>query len=191
MHCSRCGKEVSDGAERCPFCSEMVLLVDGPVVETIPSESEAVSLFSPEIEPGSSPEIPKQSLWMLAILIFVTGGIYEAFWYRKVARSLNVLEGRKKFSPVPFWFFLVGYSIYFLLSMVKGSNESLGIDTEGVKTLSGVIWLTMTSFIILVCFRIMDTLKAWHGRENRVFASNRLYTLILNVFYVQHKLNRM
>lgn len=192
MYCSRCGKEVPDSADRCPYCSETVLLVNGPVPAKAEPEVEGVTVSSPQDEVQElQPSVPKQSLWMLILLILITGGIYEAFWYRKAARALNALEGRKKFGKAPFLFFLVAYSVYFLLSMVKGSYQTMGIDTSGVQMISGVLWLTTTSFLIMVCFRMMDTLKAWHEGEGLPFSSSRLYTVILNVFYVQNKMNRM
>lgn len=140
---------------------------------------------------AEGPSVPRQSPWLLLLFVLLTGGIYEAFWYRKVARFLNRLEGRKKFGSLSFVFLLVGYSCYFLLSMVKGSNESLGIQSEGIQMLSGTLWMTMTGFVILISLRMAETLRIWHERENRPFRCNRLLTVFLNIFYLQHKINRL
>ena len=149
------------------------------------------SSLSDEQTKAEGPSVPRQSPWLLLLFVLLTGGIYEAFWYRKVARFLNGLEGRKKFGSLSFVFLLVGYSCYFLLSMVKGSNESLGIQSEGIQMLSGTLWMTMTGFVILVSLRMAESLRNWHERENRPFRCNHLLTVFLNIFYLQHKLNRL
>lgn len=189
MHDTQEEQKTPQNTTGCSFCGE-----------TIPRENASPEISPQETGPSGlsdnsglaeGPGVSRQSPWLLLLLVLLTGGIYEAFWYRKAARFLNELEGRKKFGSLSFVFLLVGYSFYFLLSMVKGSNESLGIEMEGLKMLSGTLWLTMTSFVILVSLRMAETLRAWYERESLPFRCNQFLTVLLNVFYIQHKINRL
>jgi hypothetical protein len=140
----------------------------------------------------------KEGVFLIFILTVITLGIYGAYWYIKNSDRLNNLNTQKKISKglaISFLVFLViSFSINIIGNLIQPNSIELNnqIPTQVYVMLIGFIILFLTTIIIsiILAFKTRSILNEIWANKNVNRTVSWLFTLFLNLYYLQYEINR-
>ncbi len=136
----------------------------------------------------------KHSVLKIVILTVITFFFYPPVWILKVRPTVNRLNSNRKISATIPVVFLVIATIYLIAAFFEGGIEGISPGSVYVSYLS-----TFSSYlfylliigniaILLLCFKIRRILLDHYGPNLNISA---LATFFLEIFYLQHKINKL
>lgn len=103
MYCTKCGQQLDENAQYCPYCGTKV--------------------FNEEYFKRQYP-LKRRSIPLAIILSIVTFGIYGLYWYYSLAKDLNILIEDDSTSPGKVLFFsIITLGLYELYWLYKAGER--------------------------------------------------------------------
>lgn len=136
----------------------------------------------------------KQSVFKIVILTIITFYFYPPIWILKVRHTINNLNSNKKISSIIPIMFLVLAAIYLIAAFFEGGIEGISPSSAYVgylSTLSNYLFYLLiigNIVLLLQCFKIRRILLDHYGANLNISA---WATFFLEIFYLQHKINRL
>ncbi len=150
---------------------------------------------------NTSNHLKKTPLWQLFLLNFITLGVWWAIWFLVQREALNKLHSREKMAKKRLLFSAIALTLSALWSLFSiifvdlqvisiGLNGLIALTAIGaiinVATLVATIILTIEALRVRRILR--DHFKEFLGQDVHI---SLLWTLILQIFYLQYKINRL
>ena len=150
---------------------------------------------------NTSNYLKKTPLWQLFLLNFITLGVWWAIWFLVQREALNKLHSREKMAKKRLLFSAIALTLSALWSLFSiifvdlqvisiGLNGLIALTAIGaiinVATLVATIILTIEALRVRRILR--DHFKEFLGQDVHI---SLLWTLILQIFYLQYKINRL
>ena len=133
--CSKCGKELKEGAQFCEACGQPVQ----PVVnQTIINNYNQVK-----------PAIANRNIVVALVLTFVTCGIYGIFWFISMTDESNSLSDEKYTSGgMAFLYTIITCGIYFFYWNYKMGQKMANIGKRYNKQIAdnSILYLVLSLF---------------------------------------------
>ncbi|MCB1616544.1 MAG: DUF4234 domain-containing protein [Pseudomonadales bacterium] len=148
-------------------------------METTQQDSEAL--------PGKFSRFPEVGiLWMLA-LSFLTLGFYLLYWFFSRSRLLNELLPE---APIPSAFIYLCCSGFFVNTALAIYTESLE-KTETISQVAFLIYFLVNCLFLVWALMIRTRINVLVGSDSGTFAANIWWTLLLEAWYLQYKINQI
>lgn len=124
---------------------------------------------------------------LMIFLSFITFGIYNAFWYYKKIKELNLLYPSYTFNRIFVAAFFIIFSIHLGLSVIDLLVEHT-IPELVINVISRVVVFMMIFLAFMSRNRFNAIVGAKPGDEEWF---SGWWTFFFNLFYIQHKVNKI
>ena len=171
MHCPNCGNLNTDGSIFCGSCGNKL--------------------------PPSQNTLPKISLWLVLLYMAISFGFSVPVWFLMRRKALSEMQSPVKLGRGWLLFSLVLNFINILGSI---GYMALTLINEGIPDMNALSWylggsiagMFMAIILVVEAYkmrRILDDHYNGHLKQGIEFSGN--WTLIGNILYLQHKINKL
>ncbi len=200
--CRRCGEPLPEDARFCPRCGEPLSVGPGRAERPAPAggalESDALRQ-----ERDAALKLPYVHWFLVLVYSLITLGLYQPVWFLRRRWGLDALNERLRISAGAMWFSLVylffslvvSLGMGFLDGLMQGAGawrglEALGMAQGAFSVADGILSLVVLVLLLAQAFRVRRILLEHFQRVGRDIKVRWLWTFLLTIIYLQHKLNR-
>jgi hypothetical protein len=146
-------------------------------------------------------DFKKVNIALMILLIFITFGIYNAYWYLSRKNDINKLSSKLKISSGFFIFAIVLQSASLILNLFSGFLEGIGEAlnqyailqlARQLKSFDPIINILLFIVFIFAAFKVkrifQDHLSAITGSP---YPFSALATFFFQICYLQYKINKL
>ncbi len=166
---------------------------NSPFASAVPSVWPPPPTNSPFSEEGTGAVSPlagfrEQSVWLVFFLTLITLGIYGVFWLRRQGRLFHQIRP----DLMPAGALLYGNIVLGLTFLSAGLDiASMLSDVSTLDTLSSVLDKAVGVLVLVLAFQVRNGFNSLIGaRKGTDWWFSGVYTWLLNVVYLQYKLNK-
>jgi len=194
-NCVKCGADISPGTLKCEYCGGTV---DVPkTVELIAAGTRAGNLDARQsVMTGSAPKFKRVSIGLMAVLIFVTFGLYVSAWYFVRRRKFSELSPKGKKAGAIFGALLAVHIIYLLVVLGRFGGDNPA-ETADVLSIMWYCFMGMAAYAAIFARSCLAELaknaqgSAPQSFSDSGYADSIIWTVILNCLCLQSQINRM
>ncbi|MGE4555643.1 MAG: zinc ribbon domain-containing protein [Desulfovibrionaceae bacterium] len=198
--CPRCGEPAPELARFCPKCGEPLAgTLAAPAWEPEPESEQDDALY---LEREAAHALPYVHWFVTLVYSLLTLGLYQPIWLLRRRWGLRLLSRKPRLSSGVLWCCLVYLGVSLLanlgLGLMGGVMEEAGAvrglevlgALQGAFTIAdGVLSLVVALILLTYVFRVRRILLDHFERMGRDVKVRWIWTLLLSVVYLQHKVN--
>lgn len=148
--------------------------------------------ISCEIDPNIN--CIKNSIVKIIFLTFITLFIYYPIWFLKVRKTINKLKSKKKIGSIVPTIVLSMTVAYIIISFLEGFMEGFNPDNiynvylANIPDYLNYLLIAGDICLFVLCFKIRRILLDHYAERISI---SILATFFFQIFYLQHKLNKI
>jgi hypothetical protein len=192
VYCTRCGRRNEESARFCTTCGHELELSPGIPAPVAPG---------PAVGESPLPGLKRTSVVLVVVLSFLTVAIYYPVWFLRRRSALNGLHARDKLNAGVFVVAIVLFSAGLVLLVMSGALEGFGEGlgsrdllavSKGLEGFAQFLNLVAAIALLIQCFKVRRILMEHvQARTGQPIALSAAATFFLQIFYLQHKINRI